>query len=84
MFLEVLELLYDCLDRIISALDGPSLFTVGTVSISLWELVLGFFTVSIIFSFFLRPREGSVLGSVSNNNRRNNAEIQRQQRSQRG
>lgn len=61
MFLDILSWLYDCLDRIIEALDKDTLFTVGTVPISLWELMLGFFTVGIIFSFFLKSRGGSAL-----------------------
>lgn len=84
MFLDILNWLYDCLDRIILALDNNTLFAVGTVSISFWEICLGFFTVSIIFGFFLRPRDGSVLGSFSNINKANNADIRRNQRTHRG
>ena len=63
MFLEILDMLYSCFERIISALD-VELFEVGFVSISFWELVLGMFTTTILFGFFLRERMGSGLGAV--------------------
>lgn len=61
MFLDVLDMLYDSLERIIQSLD-VELFKVGFVSISFWELVLGMFTTAIIFGFFLRERMSSSLG----------------------
>lgn len=67
MFLDVLDMLYDSLERIIQSLD-VDLFTVGLVSISFWELVLGMFTTTIIFGFFLRERMGSGLGAFTNFN----------------
>ena len=65
MFLDILELIFDNFEGVVRAFDVP-LFTVGTVDISFWELLLGIFTVSIIFGFFLVPRPGSVLSAAGN------------------
>ena len=65
MFLDVLELVSDSFSSVVSALD-VSLFNIGNVSITFWELILGLLTVSIVFGFFLAPRSGSVLGAAGN------------------
>ena len=77
MFLDVLNLIYSSLERVIEALDVP-LFEVGLVSISFWELLLGMFTVTIIFGFFLRERMGSGLGTIKNVNDFENAQNNRE------
>lgn len=77
MFLELLDLIYESLKEVINALDVP-LFYIGDVDITFWEIVLGFFTVNIIFGFFLRERMGSGLGAIKIHNDFENS--QRQQR----
>lgn len=75
MFLDILELVFDSFASVISSLD-VELFTLGSVSITFWNLLLGLLTVGVIFGFFLVPRSGSGLGTLGNinrdvNNRRN-------------
>lgn len=79
MFLDCLEIIFSSLEDVISALD-VDIFTVGTVGISFWELILGLLTIGIIFGFFLTPRAGSVIQSISNENKISNAEYIRQQK----
>lgn len=66
MFLDVLDLLYGVIDTIISSWDSATLFTVGDRDITFWNLLLGFFIISLIFTFFLVPRGGSVTESINN------------------
>ena len=68
MFLDCLEMIFSSLESVVSALD-VDLFTVGTVGISLWELILGLLVLGIIFGFFLAPRSGSGLAGIGNLNR---------------
>lgn len=58
MFLTILDMLFGVIESVIDALK-VDLFTVGSVSISFWELLLGMFTVGLLFSFFLKSRPGS-------------------------
>lgn len=67
MFLDVLEMIFVNFEGVIDALE-VELFSIGSVGITFWQLLLGLLTVSILFGFFLRPRSGSVLGSVGNFN----------------
>lgn len=57
-FLDALELIFTSFGSVIDAIDVP-LFTLGSVDISLWNLLLGGLICFIIFSFFLRSRGGS-------------------------
>lgn len=63
MFLDVLEMIFDNFAGVISAFD-VTLFSASGADISFWELLLGMFTVAVVFGFFLRPRAGSGLSSV--------------------
>lgn len=63
MFLDILDMLFDSVENVISAFN-VDLFSVGSISVSFWELILGLLTLSILFGFFLQPRYGSVLGSI--------------------
>ena len=80
MFLDILELVFDSFEGVINALK-VDLFTVGTVGINFWELVLGFLTIAVIFGFFLAPRAGSGIQVISNENKKANAEYLRSQHS---
>lgn len=66
-FTEILKLVFQGIREVISAID-IDIYSSGTVGVSLWELLLGFLTVAVIFGFFLKSRGGSVLGSVGNIN----------------
>lgn len=68
MFLDILEIVFDSFSDVVSALD-VDLFSVGGVGISFWNLILGLLTCGLIFGFFLVPRAGSGLGSLSNINK---------------
>lgn len=63
MFLEVLDMLFDSLETVVSSLN-VHLFSVGTVSISFWQLILGLFITSVIFGFFLKERAGSGIEGI--------------------
>lgn len=76
MFLDIFDMLLDVISSVISAID-VDLFYLGSVGISLWELLLGGFTVALIFGFFLRPRMGSGLGTVGNLLRNSSASEER-------
>lgn len=65
MFLDCLELIFSSLEDVVNALD-VDIFTVGTVGVSFWELILGLLVLGIIFGFFLAPRMGSGLVGVGN------------------
>lgn len=67
MFLDILDMIFDSFSDVVEAYNVP-LFSYGSVEITFWELILGIFTVSILFAFFLRQRSGSVFGSVENIN----------------
>lgn len=71
MFLDCLEMIFSSLESVVKALD-VDIFTVGTIGVSFWELILGLLTIGIIFGFFLTPRMGSGLGGISNLNSRKN------------
>lgn len=73
MFLDILEMIFSGVGSVISALD-VGLFTVGTVSITFWELILGLLVMGIIFGFFLAPRYGSGLAGIGNINVHRNAQ----------
>ena len=64
-FLDALTLIFDSFSVVIDSLK-VELFHSGTIDVNFWELLLGIFTVSIIFGFFLAPRAGSVLGAAGN------------------
>lgn len=68
MFLSVLDMIFSGVSSVVSAYD-VHLFSVGSVSVSFWELLLGLFIIGLIFGFFLVPRSGSVLQSAGNINR---------------
>lgn len=65
MFLDCLDLIFSSLESVVKALDFD-IFSVATVGVSLWELILGLLTIGIIFGFFLAPRMGSGLGGIGN------------------
>ena len=65
-FLDVLELIFSNLSAVVSALDSDTLFSLGNVNITLWNLILGGLICFIIFGFFLRNRGGSAWGTASN------------------
>lgn len=63
MFLDVLEMIFVNFEGVINALD-VTLFSIGSLSVTFWQLLLGFLTVSLLFGFFLTPRSGSVLDAA--------------------
>lgn len=65
-FLDVLDFIFSNLSQVVSALDSDTLFSLGNVNITLWNLILGGLICFIIFGFFLRNRGGSAWGAVSN------------------
>ncbi len=65
MFLDILEMIFDGISAVVSAYD-VDLFSVGSINISFWELILGLLIMGIIFSFFLAPRFGSGLQGIGN------------------
>lgn len=79
MFLDCLEMIFDSLESVVKALD-VDIFTVGTVGVSFWELILGLLVLGIIFGFFLAPRSGSGIQAISNENKKSNIEFMRQQK----
>lgn len=54
------------MSEVVSALDSDTLFSLGNVNITLWNLILGGLICFIIFGFFLRNRGGSAWGAASN------------------
>ena len=66
-FTEILKLIFQGIREVISAID-VDIYSTGTLGVSFWELILGILTIGVIFGFFLKPRSGSVLGSVKNFN----------------
>lgn len=81
MFLECLEMIFDSLESVVKALD-VDIFTVGTVGVSFWELILGLLTLGIIFGFFLAPRMGSGLGGIGNINEYQKSQREARQRAE--
>lgn len=81
-FTEILKLIFQGIREVISSID-IDIYSKGSVGISLWELILGFVTVSIIFGFFLKSRSGSVLGSVENYNEYQNSKRAERERRER-
>lgn len=79
MFLEILDMIFDGVGSVVSALD-VGLFTVGTVTITFWELILGLLVMGIIFGFFLAPRYGSVLQGIGNINVHRNVQREKAER----
>lgn len=79
MFLDCLEMIFSSLESVVKALD-VDIFTVGTIGVSFWELILGLLVIGIIFGFFLTPRAGSGIQAISNENKKTNAEYMRQQK----
>lgn len=79
MFLDVLELIFSCMESVIDSLK-VDLFSIGSVGVSFWELIFGLFVTGIIFSFFLMPRSGSVLAGVGNLARAENRESREKSR----
>ena len=65
-FLDVLDFIFSNLSAVVSALDSDTLFSLGNVNITLWNLILGGLICFIIFGFFLRNRGGSAWGAASN------------------
>ena len=81
MFLDCLEMIFDSLESVVNALD-VDIFTVGTVGVSFWELILGLLVLGIIFGFFLAPRYGSGLAGIGNMNEFKNSQIEKARQSQ--
>lgn len=79
MFIDVIEMIYDSFKDVISAFD-VTLFWLANAQISFWDIILSMLTLSIVFGFFLRQRGGSVLATVSNENKKANAEYREAQR----
>ena len=65
-FLDILDFIFANLSAVVSALDSDTLFSLGSVNITLWNLILGGLICFIIFGFFLRNRGGNVWGTASN------------------
>lgn len=65
-FLDVLDFIFSNLSDVVSAIDSDTLFSLGTVNITLWNLILGGLICFIIFGFFLRTRGGSAWDTASN------------------
>lgn len=65
-FLDVLDFIFSNFSAVVSALDSDTLFSLGNVNITLWNLILGGLICFIIFGFFLRNRGGSAWGAASN------------------
>lgn len=65
-FLDVLDFIFSNLSSVVSALDSDTLFSLGNVNITLWNLILGGLICFIIFGFFLRNRGGSAWSAASN------------------
>ena len=63
MFLDCLEMIFVSLESVVKSLD-VDIFTVGTVGVSFWELILGLLVLGIIFGFFLAPRYGSGIQGI--------------------
>ena len=81
LFNDILRMIYDSLISVIDAFDVPLFMIPGTdVDITFWELLLGFLIVGSIFGFFLAPRAGSGLQTMSNEHSKANAEYIRQQK----
>ena len=79
LFEDILRMIFDSFKNVVSAFDVPLFMIPGSsVSISFWELLLGFLTVGIIFGFFLKPRSGSGLQTISNENKKANVEYSSQ------
>lgn len=71
MFLDIIEMIFDGVGSVVSALD-VDLFSVGAISITFWEIILGLLVTGIIFSFFLAPRRGSGIQTIVNFNKAEN------------
>ena len=65
-FLDVLDFIFSNFSDVVSAIDSDTLFSLGNVNITLWNLILGGLICFIIFGFFLRNRGGSAWGAASN------------------
>ena len=65
-FLDVLDFIFSNLSTVVSALDSDTLFSLGNVNITFWNLILGGLICFIIFGFFLRNRGGSAWSAASN------------------
>lgn len=65
-FLTVLDFIFSNLSDVVSAIDSDTLFSLGNVSITLWNLILGGLICFIIFGFFLRTRGGSAWDTAAN------------------
>lgn len=65
-FLDVLDFIFSNLSDVVSAIDSDTLFSLGNVNITLWNLILGGLICFIIFGFFLRTRGGSAWDTASN------------------
>lgn len=65
-FIDVLDFIFSNLSDVVSAIDSDTLFSLGSVNITLWNLILGGLICFIIFGFFLRNRGGSAWGAASN------------------
>lgn len=72
MLRDVLNLIFESFQDVIKAFD-VDIYDYNGLTLSFWEIILGVFTVSIIFGFFLRNRGGSVFGSVENYNEYQNS-----------
>lgn len=84
-FLNVLEFIFSNLSEVVSALDSDTLFSLGSVNITFWNLILGGLICFIIFGFFLRNRGGSAWDTASNilnyENKKEQARIRQENRS---
>ena len=80
MLKEILDMIFAAFKSVINAFDVP-IYENGGLSFTFWQLILGIFTMSIVFGFFLRTRSGSVFGAVKNLNdyeRRQNTQVSRE------
>ena len=84
-FIDVLDFIFSNLSDVVSALDSDTLFSLGNVNITLWNLILGGLICFIIFGFFLRNRGGSAWDTASNmlnyENKKEQARVREERRS---
>ncbi len=64
--LDIFNMIFDCIDSVFDTLDTSVIFQLKNTSVSLGDMLWGFFILSVIFTFFLVPRAGSGLGGIRN------------------
>ena len=65
MFIDVLEMIFDCFESVVSSLNVP-LFHFKESEVNFIWLLVSFLVLNLLFTFFLVPRAGSGLGGIRN------------------